>query len=68
MVLEEIIDKLEKKQSPEHKVKETSSESLFSIPNWAKLGDKPWMGYGVSFIVFGLLLMITFKYVLGFGF
>ena len=65
MVLEEIIDKLDREQSPEKKMKKQTSS--FSFISNITGTVKPWMGYGISFIVFGLLLIITFKYLLGFS-
>ena len=67
MVLQEIIDKLDKDLPEEERLKK-KSQSMFSMPSWVKSADKPWMGYGMSFIVFGVLLIVAFKYLMGFGF
>jgi len=68
MVLEEIIEKLDSELPAEEKLKRKSSSNSSSVTTWLLGSDKPWMGYGVSFIVFGLLLFVTFRYVMGFGF
>lgn len=68
MVLEEIINKLEAEKPADQKLNKNSESSFFSMPNWISNGGKPWMGYGISFIVFGVLLIAAFKYLLAFGF